>query len=50
MTLVEIFKIGHREDFLPLIDTVFDKVIMSKVENKSMSMSSIFRKNRVKLA
>ena len=50
MTLVEIFKIGHREDFLPLIDTVFDKIIMSKVENKFMSMSSIFRKNRVKLA
>ena len=49
-TLVEIFKIGHREDFLGLIDIVFENIIQSEVKNKFMAASTIIRKNRVKLA
>jgi hypothetical protein len=49
-TLVEIFKIGHREDFLGLIDLVFDKIIKSEITNKFMAASTLLRKNRVKLA
>lgn len=47
---MEVFKIGHREDFLSLIDLVFEPIIMSTVNNKFMAKSSILRKNRVKLA
>jgi len=49
-TLVEIFKIGHREDFLSMIDIVFDSVIKSTITNKFMAKSSVIRKNTVKLA
>lgn len=49
-TLVEIFKIGHREDFLGLIDIVFEPILQSEVKNKFMAKSTIIRKNRVKLA
>lgn len=49
-TLVEIFKIGHREDFLGMIDILFEPILQSEVENKFMAKSTIIRKNRVKLA
>lgn len=49
-TLVEIFKIGHREDFLGMIDILFEPILKSEVKNKFMAKSTIIRKNRVKLA
>ena len=49
-TLVEIFKIGHREDFLGMIDILFEPILQSEVKNKFMAKSTIIRKNRVKLA
>lgn len=49
-TLVEVFKIGHREDFLGLVNTVFDAIIKCEITNKFMAMSTIIRKNKVKLA
>jgi len=33
-TLVEIFKIGHREDFLPLIEILFEPIIEAPITNK----------------
>lgn len=49
-TLVEVFKIGHREDFLDLVGIVFDSIIKCEIKNKFMAMSTIIRKHRVKLA
>ena len=49
-TLVEIFKIGHRDDFLSRIALVFTPVVESEITNKFMSKSSNIRKNKVKLA
>lgn len=49
-TLVEIFKIGHREDFLPRIDLVFEQFLKQDIKNPFMLKSTIIRKSRVKLA
>ena len=49
-TLVEVFKIGHRDDFLSKIEIVFEPILKSEVKNKFMAKSTIIRKNRVKLA
>mmetsp|Transcript_13155 Transcript_13155/g.22276 ORF Transcript_13155/g.22276 Transcript_13155/m.22276 type:complete len:134 (+) Transcript_13155:813-1214(+) len=49
-TLVEIFKIGHREDFLSRIDLIFAPVLQHEVQDKFMKKSLVLRKNRVKLA
>ena len=49
-TLVEIFKIGHRDDFLSRIPLVFEPMVESQITNKFMSKSSNIRKNKVKLA
>jgi hypothetical protein len=49
-TLVEVFKIGHRDDFLSRIQIVFESILKSDVKNKFMAKSTIIRKNRVKLA
>ena len=48
--MVEIFKIGHRDDFLSRIALVFTPVVESEITNKFMSKSSNIRKNKVKLA
>ena len=49
-TFVEVFKIGHRDDFLSLINIVFEPVLQTPIENKYMVASTILRKNKVKLA
>lgn len=49
-TLVEVFKIGHRDDFLSKINLVFADILQSEVKNKFMAKSSIIRKSKVKLA
>lgn len=49
-TLTEIFKIGHREDLLARVNTVFDPILKSEVKNKFMAKSTNLRKSRVKLA
>lgn len=49
-TLVEIFKIGHREDFLGLIDVVFDEMLKVPIEDKFMAKNTTLRKFKVKLA
>ena len=49
-TLVEIFKVGHRDDFLSRIDLVFEQVLQSEISNKFMARSTIIRKSKVKLA
>jgi len=49
-TLVEIFKIGHREDFLPRIDLVFEQFLNVEIKNPFMLKSTIIRKSKVKLA
>ena len=48
--MVEVFKIGHREDLLSKIDLVFADVLQTDVKNKFMAKSSIIRKSKVKLA
>lgn len=48
--LVEIFKIGHRDDFLSRINLVFGPIIETEITNKFMARSSNIRKNKVKLA
>lgn len=50
LTLVEIFKVGHREDLLPRINTVFDPILKAEVKNKFLQKSTILRKLKVKLA
>jgi hypothetical protein len=50
LTLVEIFKTGHREDLIKRVDTVFDPILKTEVKNKFMNKSTILRKQRVKLA
>ncbi len=49
-TLVEIFKVGHREDLLARVNTVFDPILKSEVKNKFMNKSTILRKHRTQLA
>ena len=49
-TLVETFKIGHRDDFLSKINILFAPILQSEIKNKFMAKSTIIRKNRVKLA
>jgi hypothetical protein len=49
-TLVEVFKVGHRDDFLTRIDQVFEHVLQAEVTNKFMAKSTIIRKSKVKLA
>lgn len=49
-TLVEIFKVGHREDLLARIDSVFDPILKAEIKNKFMKKSTIIRKFKVKLA
>lgn len=44
------FKIGHRDDFLSRINTVFDPILKTDVTNKVMKASTMIRKNKVKLA
>jgi hypothetical protein len=48
--LVEVFKIGHREDLLSRINIVFADIVQSEVKNKFMAKNSIIRKSKVKLA
>ena len=48
--MVEIFKIGHRDDLLSKVDIVFDPILKSEIKNKFMKKSTVFRKNRAKLA
>lgn len=49
-TLVEVFKFGHRDDFLNKIDLVFSQILQTEVHDKFMAKSTIIRKSRVKLA
>lgn len=49
-TLVEVFKVGHRDDFLSRIDLIFERVLLGEVKNKFMAKSTIIRKSKVKLA
>ena len=49
-TLVEVFKVGHRDDFLSRIDHVFEHVLQAEIKNKFMAKSTIIRKSKVKLA
>jgi hypothetical protein len=49
-TLTETFKIGHREDMLKRVDTVFDPILKGEVKNKFMSKSTNLRMFKVKLA
>jgi hypothetical protein len=37
LTLTEVFKIGHREDFLSLVPIVFDPIIKCEIKNKFMA-------------
>ena len=48
--LVEVFKVGHREDFLDKIDILFEPVLNSEITNKFMKKSTNLRKLKVKLA
>jgi tubulin-specific chaperone D len=49
-TLTEVFKIGHRIDLLPRVDTVFDPILKSEVKGKFMAKSTNLRKYKVQLA
>lgn len=49
-TLTEIFKVGHRQDLLPRVDTVFDPILRTEVKNKFMAKSTNLRKYKVQLA
>ena len=49
-TLTETFKIGHREDMLKRVDTVFDPILKGEVKNKFMAKSTNLRMFKVKLA
>ena len=49
-TMVEIFKIGHRDDLISMVDILFAPVVEAPITNKFMTKSTIIRKNRVKLA
>jgi len=49
-TLTEIFKIGHREDLLARVNTVFDPILKGEVKNGFMSKSTNLRKSKVQLA
>ena len=49
-TLVEIFKIGHRDDFLNRIELLYEPILQNYVVDKFMKRSLIIRKFRVKLA
>jgi len=48
--LTEVFKVGHREDLLARVDTVFDPVLRTQVKNKFMAQSTNLRKYKVQLA
>ena len=48
--MVEIFKIGHRDDLISMVDILFAPVVEAPITNKFMTKSTIIRKNRVKLA
>jgi hypothetical protein len=48
--LVEVFKVGHREDFLDKIDILFDPILQTEIKNKFMKKSTNLRKFKVKLA
>ena len=47
---MEILKIGHRDDFLSMIDILFEPILQYEVQSKFMKKSLVIRKNRVKLA
>lgn len=49
-TLTEVFKIGHREDLLPRVNTVFDPILKTEVKGKLMAKSTNLRKYKVQLA
>ena len=49
-TLTEIYKIGHREDLLSRVNTVFDPILKVEVKNKFMAKSTNLRKFKVNLA
>jgi len=49
-TVVEILKAGHRSDFLPRVDMIFDPLLKSEVKNKFMAKSTNLRKYRVNIA
>lgn len=48
--LFEVFKIGHRDDFLSKIHLIYEPILMSEITNKYMEKSTIIRKYKVKLA
>jgi len=50
LSLVEIFKTGHRDDLLPRIKTVFDPILKTEIKNKFIQNSTIIRKNKAQLA
>ncbi len=48
--IVELFKTGHRDDFISRVDTVFDPIVKAQSKNKFMNSSTILKKNKVQLA
>ena len=49
-TLTETFKVGHREDLISRVDTIFDPILKTEVKNKFMAKSTNLRKFKVQLA
>jgi len=49
-TLVEIYKVGHREDLLPRVQTIFEPILKGVVKNKFMNKSTNLRKYKTNLA
>jgi hypothetical protein len=47
---VELFKLGHRNDFVNRIEQVFEPVIEAKFEVETIKKSSMLRKYKMKLS
>ena len=50
LTLVQIFKTGHRNDLLSRINLVFDNTLKAEIEHGVVKKSSFIKKARVNLA
>jgi hypothetical protein len=50
LTLVEIFKTGHRDDLLSRVDLIFKPILEVPVKNKFISKSTILKKAKTNLA
>lgn len=48
--IVELFKAGHRDDFMSRVDLVFEPILKSESKNKFINHSTILKKNKVQLA